>query len=367
MTKLRFMFKTWMLLLFLSSFIFESLSGQNRNLNSIEKTFQLHGFKLENNIELPNAFIKYVTYGKLNKEKNNVLVLPSSYGADYTSYDFLIGPEKAIDTSKYFVILTQLFANGHSSSPSNTSPPFDGPRFPITTIFDNVKAQYILVHDFLKVQEVKSVIGFSMGAQQAFQWAVSYPNYVQSIIPFCGTAKTYPHGFARLESAISTIEADAQFKKGDYQTQPIVGLKAWSLHWASWFLSQEWYRQEKFKIFGNHSVNEFLQMRVEKDKQVDANDRIAQARTWQLHDISKYADFNKDIEYALKSIQCKVLYMPSATDLYFPINEAEYEKAFIKNLIYKPIPSIWGHLAGAGINPEDNLYLNTQILSFLNK
>lgn len=359
------MIKKSSLLLFCLFYIFQSLQGQNST--SIEKTFQLDSFKLENNIVLPNAFIKYVTYGKLNDKKNNVLILPSSFGADYRSYDFLIGPDKAIDTTKYFIILTQHFANGFSASPSNTKAPFDGPRFPTTTIRDNVKAQYALVHDFLNVQEVKSVIGFSMGAQQAFQWAVSYPNYVQSIIPFCGTAKTYPHGFARLESAISTIEADAQFKNGDYQTQPIAGLKAWSLHWASWFLSQEWYRQEKFKVFGNQSVNEFLQVQIEKDKQVDANDRIAQARTWQLHDISKYVDFNRDIEYALKSIQCKVLYMPSITDLYFPLNEAEYEKAFIKNLIYKPIPSIWGHLAGAGINPEDNLYLNNQIKYFLNQ
>jgi homoserine O-acetyltransferase len=357
------LFKKWSLICFV--FIFSNAKGQDPKFISIEKIFQLGDFRLENDLILPHAFIKFATYGKLNKEKNNVLVLPSSYGADYRSYDFLIGSDKAIDTNQYFVILTQLFANGHSSSPSNTKAPFDGPRFPNTTILDNVKAQYALVHDYLNVKKIKAVIGFSMGAQQAFQWAISYPNYVQSIIPFCGTAKTYPHGFARLEAAISTIEADDKFNNGNYTTQPIAGLKAWSLHWASWFLSQEWYRQEKFKTFGNKSVNAFLQARIEKDKDVDANDRIAQAKTWQSHDISKNTNFNGDIEKALSSIPCKVLYMPSLTDLYFPIAEVEYEKAFIKQVVYIPIPSIWGHLAGAGINPEDNLFLNKQIRSFL--
>lgn len=356
------MIKKLTLLLFTFLF-FQSLLGQRTN--SIEKTLQIVDFKLDNEIVFSNAFIKYVTYGTLNKAKDNAILMPSSYGSDYNGYNFLLGKENAIDTTAYFVILPQLFANGHSSSPSNSLSPFNGPSFPEITIQDNVRAQYLLVKNYFKINSLKAVIGFSMGAQQAFQWAVSYPNYVQSIISFCGTAKTYPHGFARLEAAISTIEADDKFNNGNYTTQPIAGLKAWSLHWASWFLSQEWYRQEKFKTFGNKSVNAFLQARIEKDKDVDANDRIAQAKTWQSHDISKNTNFNGDIEKALSSIPCKVLYMPSLTDLYFPIAEAEYEKAFIKQVVYIPIPSIWGHLAGAGINPEDNLFLNKQIRSFL--
>lgn len=354
-------------LIIFSCFLNSNLFAQKIRSNSIEKTFQLGSFTFENGYTIPNAYIKYATYGKLNKERNNVIVLPSSFGADYTSYAFLMGQNKAIDTNKWFVILPELFANGRSSSPSNTPYPFDGPRFPQISINDNVIAQYKLIHEFLNISSIKAVIGFSMGAQQAFQWALNYPSFVQSIVPFCGTAKTYPHGYLRLESAIATIETDENFKEGDYKYPPMKGLKAWSLHWASWFLSQEWYRKEKYKELGAKSLIDFLFMRINADSKADANDRIAQALTWQQFDISKNEKFKGNIEKALSSIHAKILYMPSTTDLYFPIEEAAYEKAFLKHITFQPIPSIWGHLAGAGINPDDNKFINRHIHSFLTK
>lgn len=333
--------------------------------DSIEKTFELGDFKLESGQVLPNANIKYVTYGRLDKMKSNAILLPSSFGVDYKSYNFLIGKDKALDTSKYFLILTELFANGHSSSPSNTDSPFNGPNFPVITIQDNVNAQYELIQKQWGDIKLKSVIGFSMGAQQAFEWAVHYPKNVVSIIPFCGTAKTYAHGFARLESAIATIQADQGWDNGLYMHPPKNGLKAWALHWATWFLSQDWYRKEKYKEMGYETVNAFLDARIQSNENIDANNQIAQAKTWQLHDIAKGSAFNGNIIKALQSIQCKVLYMPSSSDLYFPIAEAKYESRFIKNVRLTVMQSDWGHLAGAGINKADNTFLNQKIAQFL--
>lgn len=333
----------------------------------IEKTFWLNDFLLESGVTLPKAYIKYVTYGSLNKNKSNAILLPSWYGADYNGYNFLLGKGKSLDTTKYFVIHSELFSNGHSSSPSNTPPPYHGQHFPFTSIRDNVRATFELVTKRLGLIRLKAVVGFSMGAQQAFQWAVSHPEMVQSIVAYCGTAKTYPHGYVRLESAIATIKADSAWKNGDYATPPHKGLQAWALHWASWFLSQQWYKMNLYKQLGFQTVDEFLAARIKAEQTIDANDRIAQAITWGKHDISQTSPFNGNIEKALAAIQCKVLYMPSQTDLYFPISDAEYEKQFIPKVQFVPIASVWGHLAGAGLNPVDNDFLNAQIRAFLSQ
>ncbi len=105
--------------------------------------------------------------------KDNVILLPSHYMADYHGYEWLIGPNHALDTLQLFLVATVLFGNGHSSSPSNTPEPFHGPRFPITTIRDNVEAVHRLLTEELHIPHLRAILGFSMGAQQVFQWAVS--------------------------------------------------------------------------------------------------------------------------------------------------------------------------------------------------
>jgi homoserine O-acetyltransferase len=75
--------------------------------------------------------------------------------------------------------------------------------------------------------------------------------------------------------------------------------------------------------------------------------------------------FNGDTERALRSIKARVLYMPSETDLYFPITDARYEQAFIPHVAFAPIPSLWGHTAGAGSNPADLAFLNDHVAAFL--
>jgi homoserine O-acetyltransferase len=93
----------------------------------------------------------------------------------------------------------------------------------------------------------------------------------------------------------------------------------------------------------------------------DPNNMISQARTWQRHNVGDTPGFGGDHEKALRSIRARVLYMPSQTDLYFPVGDADYERRFIPNVTYLPIPSLWGHRAGAGRNQEDIEFLNAQI------
>ena len=312
--------------------------------------FVIADFHTESGATLPKARIVYGTYGRLNADHSNAVLLPSHYMANLRGYEWLIGPGKVLDPEQLFLITSELFGNGSSSSPSNTPEPFHGPRFPVMTIRDNVEAVHRLLTEDLKVTHLRAVIGFSMGAQQAFQWAVSYPDFADRIVATSGTAKTYPHGIVRLEGQIAALTADAAFLNGDYTSPPKKGLEAFGMVWAAWLYSQEWWRRELWRA-GSPAGTTFEQVsnRFRTRFNADANDYILQARTWQRHDIGATPGFGGDTERALRSIKVPLLYMPSETDLYFPIGDARYEAPFIPKVTLMPIPSLWGHTAGAGV------------------
>src|SRR5205814_144291 len=113
--------------------------------------FVIDNFKTESGVTLPKARVVYGTYGRLNAARDNVVLLPSHYMANHHGYEWLIGPDRALDQSKLFLVATELFGNGSSSSPSNTPEPFHGPRFPVMTIRDNVEAVHRLLTEELKI------------------------------------------------------------------------------------------------------------------------------------------------------------------------------------------------------------------------
>ena len=127
----------------------QALLAQNAANRPAEKSesheFVIPNFHTESGVTLPRALIVYGTYGHLNAEKDNVVLLPSHYMANFHGYEWLIGQDRALDTSKLFLVATELFGNGRSSSPSNTPEPYHGPRFPVTTIRDNVEAVHRLL------------------------------------------------------------------------------------------------------------------------------------------------------------------------------------------------------------------------------
>src|SRR5471030_3296504 len=267
--------------------------------------FVIDNFHTESGATLPKARIVYGTYGRLNAARDNVVLLPSHYMANHHGYEWLIGPDKALDPAALFLVATELFGNGFSSSPSNTPEPFHGPRFPVMTIRDNVEAVHTLLTQELHVKHLRAVIGFSMGAQQAFQWAVSYPDYMDGIVATSGTAKTYGHGIVRLEGQIAALTADASFNGGDYKTQPVKGIQAFSMVWTGWLFSQEWWRQELWRSndsFGKSFDEVVDHFRTNFIPGADANNLILHMRTWEKHDVGKTPPF-KDVEAALRSIK----------------------------------------------------------------
>jgi homoserine O-acetyltransferase/O-succinyltransferase len=347
----------------LASLVSVSVSAQDGPGDGTVKSHALGRFALESGAFLDNAHVTYVTWGTLNAARDNAVLLPSWYGGRALGYQFLVGPDRALDPAKYFIVATEMFGSGGSSSPSNTPPPFDGPRFPAVAIRDNVEAARRVVRS-LGVERLRAVIGFSMGAQQAFQWAVSHPAEVEAIVALCGTAKTYGHGRVRLDSAISALTADPRWKGGDYTEPPVDGIRAWAQHWSAWVYSQEWWRRELFRP-QSASVDAVLEGSVRTWTARNLNNAVQLARTWQHHDISTTKGLDGNIEHALAAVRARVLYMPGTTDLYFPISDAEYERQFLPNVTFVPIPSLWGHTAGGGGNPTDAAFINREIAAFL--
>ena len=169
-----------------------------------------------------------------------------------------------------------------------------------------------------------------MGAEQAFQWAVSHPDFMDAIVATAGTAKCYGHGYVRLEGQIAALTTDPAWQGGDYATPPAKGLEAFSMVWAGWLYSQEWWRQELWRTTSPAGTTfEQALEGYRKRFSADANNYILQARTWQRHDVGTTPGFDGSLERALRSIKARVLYMPSETDLYFPITDARYEQALI--------------------------------------
>ena len=333
-------------------------------------SYTLTNFKLESGVTLPRTVVVYGTYGKLNAAKDNAVLLPSHYMARSDGYDWLIGEGKTLDPRKYFLVMTELFGNSRSSSPSNTPEPFHGPRFPVTTIRDNVEAVRRMLEDGLGVHHLKAVVGFSMGAEQAFQWAVSHPKFADRIVATAGTARCWPHGVVRLEGQIRAITEDPAFRGGDYTEPPVHGIETTGAVWLAWLYSQEWWKRELWKKtdpdaakmtlaqFTEASIKEFF-------SGLDANDLILQMRTWQRHDVGTTPGFGGSTEKALRSIVVPVLYMPSETDLYFPLGDAREESQWISKVTLAPIPSLWGHPAGAGASPEDLAFIEKNLHAFL--
>jgi homoserine O-acetyltransferase len=342
-------------------------------LEPVQHEFVIKNFKTESGVVLPEAKIVYGTYGTLDAAGDNAVLLPSHYMAEMHGYGFLIGEGgiakgRALDPTKLFLITSELFGNGRSSSPSNTPVPFHGPRFPVMTIRDNVNAVHQMLTEQLGVKHLRAVIGFSMGAQQAFQWAVSYPDFMDRIVATSGTAKTYGHGIVRDEGQIAAITADENFKGGDYTEEPAKGISAFGMVWAGWLYSQEWWRQELWKAgepAGTTLAQVIDHFRTGFIPGADANNLILQMRTWESNDVGATPGFGGDVEKALGSIRVPVLYMPSATDMYFPVTDARYEAKFIPHVKLLPIPSLWGHPAGAGASPADEKFLNEHIAAFM--
>ncbi|MBM4257035.1 MAG: alpha/beta fold hydrolase [Deltaproteobacteria bacterium] len=327
--------------------------------------FDLGKVVLQCGLTLPKAQLAYKTYGALNAARDNAIVMPTFYGAQHAENETLIAALPTLDLKKYFIVVPNMFGNGLSSSPSNTPPPFDRATFPNVTVYDNVVCQHRLVTEHLSITRLKLVVGFSMGAQQTFQWAALYPDMVQAIAPICGSARTSPHNQLFIEGVRAALTADAAFADGWYESPPIKGLRAFSRVYMGWAFSQDFFREQEYRKMGFASQEDSVRFLEGYFRKRDANDLLAMLWTWQHADISANDMYKGDFAAALRAIKARAIVMPGETDLYFRVRDNELEVEQMTNAKLRPIPSIWGHVAGMGINPPDNASIDAALKELL--
>lgn len=323
---------------------------------------------LQRGATLRGCKLAYKTFGTLSAAKDNVIVYPTWYSGQHYDNEWLIGPGRALDPAKYFIIIPNMIGNGLSSSPSNTPEPYNAARFPQVTAYDNVRAQHRLVTEKFGIEHIRMVTGWSMGALQTFHWGALYPDMMDTIAPFCGSAKCSRHNFVFLEGVKAALTADAAFENGWYKSKPEKGLRAMARVYAGWGFSQDFYRAElDLKTLGYSSLEDFLVAFWEGFfLPKDANNLLTMLWTWQNGDISANEVYGGDFKKALGAIKAKAYVMPGQTDLYFPVADSEFEVAHMPNAALIPVPSIWGHFAGGpGTNPVDVDFLDGKLKELL--
>jgi homoserine O-acetyltransferase len=328
------------------------------------QTFDLPGFVTQGGVSF-NARLAYRTYGELNAARDNAVVVPTFYGGRHDDTAYLFGDGRAIDTRKYFVVVPNMFGNGLSSSPSNTPAPYGRGAFPLFTLYDNVHAQYRLLTEALKVARVRLVTGFSMGGQQAYQWGVSYPDYVDAIAPICASARISEHNHLFVDSACAALRLDPDFKDGWYDGQPVRGVLAFGKVYAAWLFSQDFMREQAYRQIGLNSKADVVRFTQSYFLQNDANDLLAMASTWLHADVSANPEHRGDFEAALAGATPRAIVMPGETDLYFRVADSAREVPLMPNAELRVIPSIWGHAAGFGMAPADSAFVDRALTELL--
>ena len=330
--------------------------------------YDLGDVVLQKGATLRGCKLAFKTFGTLNPAKDNVIVYPTWYSGQHYDNEWLVGEGRALDPKKYFIIIPNMLGNGLSSSPSNTPEPYNGPRFPHVTPYDNVRAQHRLVTEKFGIKHIRLVTGWSMGALQTFHWGALYPDMMDLIAPFCGSAKCSRHNFVFLEGVKAALTADAAWKEGWYTDKPARGLRAAARVYAGWGFSQDFYRAKlDIEALGYSSLEDFLVAFWEGFfLPKDANNLLTMLSTWQNGDISNNPLYGGDYKKALSSIKAKAIVMPASTDLYFPPEDSAFEVENMPNAELRVVETYWGHFAGGpGTSPDDIKTLDAALKELL--
>jgi homoserine O-acetyltransferase len=329
---------------------------------------ELGDLLLESGQTLHDVAIVYQTHGTLAADGGNVILYPTWFLGTHTENEWLIGEGKALDPNRWFIVVPNMIGNGVSTSPSNASGPDAGANFPLVTVRDQVRAQHRLLEQ-LGITKLQAVVGWSMAALQAFEWAVAYPEMVERIFPFCGAARTSEHNHVFLDGVAAAIRADSTFADGRYERQPLAGLTAAATVYAGWGFSQAFYRRQLYRDLGFASRDAFVD-----DFWValftgarDTNDILSMIRTWKSADPASDARFGGDLAAALGSITARTLVLSAERDLYFCVEDQRAEVDLIPGGEFRVIPGDWGHSAGVGLNDTDTRFIDDALAELLGR
>lgn len=359
-----------------------SFTAQAQTLLVQKQRFETKAFTTESGVTLPAVVVGYESYGTLNEKKDNAILIThffsgTSHAAGKYSesdplpgyWDTIIGPGKAIDTNKFFVISSDTLVNANVYDPHviTTGPASLNPKtgkaygldFPVVTIGDFVEVQKRLL-DSLGIDKLYAVAGASMGSFQALEWAVRYPDKVERLVHVIGAATMDAWTVAALEKWALPIRLDPNWNQGNYYEgeKPIAGLTATMLNITQDAMHPTIYNAsfKDFEVLDEPAmkdirvlpkINQVLAQRAAARARLqDANHVLYLIRASQLFT----AGMNQDLEGALARIQAKVLLMPSSGDLLLRPEGVRslYDtlKRMNKSVSISEINGGWGHLDG---------------------
>jgi homoserine O-acetyltransferase len=329
--------------------------------------FEAGDVQLQSGLTCRGARLAYRTYGSLNAARSNVILFMTPFGAQHTDIEWMIGAGRALDPERYFIVVPNLFGNGLSSSPSTAAMPANGSRWPQFTLADSVRVQRRMLQETFGVERLALACGWSMGGMQAYHWAALFPQCVERLAVMCGAAKTAPHNQVMLEGVKATLTADEHYRDGRFVGFPERGLRAMGRVYASWAMSQTFYRDELWRQTGCSSVEDYVVTMWEGNfLRRDPDNLLAHIWAWRHGDISANALYEGDLAKALGAITARALIMPGATDLYFQVEDSRREVACMRNAELRVIPSDWGHRAGLPAhNPEDARFIDLALSELL--
>ncbi|MGD0644753.1 MAG: homoserine O-acetyltransferase [Candidatus Bathyarchaeia archaeon] len=347
----------------------QKFTVNNKSENSDTQTFTF-GYPtaeliLESGEKLGPITLAYETYGELNPQKSNaILVLHALSGDAHAAgndgwWESLIGPDKGLDTNKYFVICSNVIGGCRGSTgPSSTNPktfkPY-GTDFPLISVGDMVNAQKRLI-DHLGIERLLSVIGGSMGGMQALQWMVSYPEKIRSAIPIATTMKHTPQQIAFNEVGRQAIMADPDWKNGHYYglKVPSKGLAVARMighitYMSDTSMAEKFGRRiredkEPFKFGAEFEVESYLRYRGDNFvKRFDANSYLYITKAIDYFNIQN----GKNVGSIFAGLKAKVLVIAFKSDWLYPAYQSQDIVKACKlagvDTTYCEINSTYGH------------------------
>ena len=329
-----------------------------------------YGLKLDSGQSLGPITLSYETYGELNAEKSNAILVEHALSGDAHAagfhegdkdpgwWDVLIGPNKALDTNKYFVICSNVIGGCKGSTgPASINPKTNkhyGLDFPVITIADMVRAQKHLI-DYLGIKKLLCVIGGSMGGMQVLQWVATYPKHVQSAIPIATTLKHSPQQIAFDEVGRQAVMADPEWDEGSYygKAKPERGLAVARMighitYMSDKSMEEKFSRRLKaqdysFKFSTDFEVEGYLKYRGDNFvKRFDANSYLYLTKALDYFDLSGSKLIPKE-----KDINVRFLVISFKSDWLYPSYQSQEIARQLKlrgqDATYCEINSTYGH------------------------
>lgn len=317
------------------------------------EVFDVGDLALEGGGTLRPCELAYATFGRLNMAKDNAILVTTWFaGTNKVMETVYIGPGRALDPDRYFIIVVNQIGGGLSSSPHNTPFPLGMANFPAVSIGDDVVAQERLLRIKFGIERLALVVGGSMGAQQVYEWAVRFPDKVLRAAPIAGTATTKPHDALYVTTLIEALTCDPAWAGGWYTEANGVreGLRRHAMQWALMGLSPDFLKARGWRAAGFSSLDDFLVNFLSAAfLPLDANDLICMARKWRDADVARRAGGN--LAAALGRMTARTTVMPISSDMIFITADCAMEQSLIPDSELRVLNTSWGHIGLFGMDP----------------